>query len=82
MTRVKVLLQRVQVVAEVQAWQLVIAVEQRAQVVGVFRYSFAAHEVQVVPLLPVLQSVQKVALSHCVQLKIAAEQGKQVEPLR
>lgn len=40
-----------------------------------------AQLVQDVPLLPSLQRVQKEALVHWVQLKMAEWQGRQVDPL-
>ena len=60
----KVSWQRVQAELEVQDLQFTIASEQLRQVEGGLRYSVEAQEVQVVPLVPVLHKVQKVALSH------------------
>ena len=81
-TRVNVFWQKVQLLLEVQAWQLVIADEQATHVLFEAKYSLEVQVVQVVPLPPPIQRVQKVALVHVEQLDIAAEQDKQLVPWR
>ena len=67
---------------EVHDWQLAMTDEQVMQVLAALRYWFAVQEVQVVPLPPPLQRVQKVEFVQVVQLGMAALQDRQIDLLR
>ncbi len=74
----KVVRQRVQVVALVHDWQLAIAVEHYMQL-NPEVYWVLVHDVQVGPLDASLQRVQYEELVHWVQFGIAEEHWMQVE---
>lgn len=79
--RVNVFWQSVQLVLEVQLKQFKIAEAHDIQAAPLLYYVFK-QVVQLVPLVPSLQRVQKEEFVHWLQFVIAAEQSKQFEPFR